>query len=219
MAKHLQREIEKLKASVMALGTKVEETFHKAVASLENMDTEAAEVIIASDDEIDQMEIDVEEECLKILALHQPVAIDLRFLVAVLKINSDLERIGDLALNVSQRVIYLSELEPVPIPFDFPAMSAEVEKMIRLALNSLVHLDIGLAEEVIRLDDEVDKIHKAMYDQVTEKIQEKPENAKNLMHYLSVSRYLERIADHTTNIAEDMVYMIEGDIIRHRSNS
>lgn len=216
MAKHLQREIERLKASIMELGTKVEETFHRAVASLENMDLEEAKVIIASDDQIDQLEIEIEEECLKILALHQPVAVDLRFLVAVLKINSDLERIGDLALNISQRVIYLKDMEPIVIPFDFPGMSARVEKMIRLALNALVNFDMELAYEVIRLDDEVDHIHATMYSQVTDKIQETPRFAKNLMHYLSVSRYLERIADHTTNIAEDIIYMIEGDIVRHK---
>ena len=174
-----------------------------------------ARQVIENDIEIDQTEIDVEEECLKILALHQPVAIDLRFIVAVLKMNNDLERIGDLAVNIAERALLLNEQVKIDFPFDFSGIAEKTQRMLRSSLDAMVNLNPPLAREVCALDDEVDAINRKMYDQVKAAIQEHPENVDSLIALLSVSRYLERIADHATNIAEDVLYMIEGHIARH----
>jgi phosphate transport system protein len=217
MAWHLQKEIEHLKKKLLALSTFVEENVQRAVKSLEERDGKLAAKAIENDLLIDHMEIDVEEECLKILALHQPVAVDLRFLVAVLKINNDLERIGDLAVNIAERAEFLSTQPKVDVAFDFIGMSKKAQYMLTQSLDALVNLDSPLARKVLLLDDEVDSINRKMYDQITDGIRRRPESLNSLIHLLSVSRHLERIADHATNIAEDVIYMIEGEIVRHHA--
>ena len=217
MPHHLQREIEKLKKKILSLSAAVENSVKMAVQSIENRDSALAESIIARDEEIDQLEVDLEEDCLKILALHQPVAIDLRFIIAVLKINNDLERIGDLAVNIAERAQFLSTQRSIAIPFDLDSLAEKTQEMLRKSLDSLVNLNTGLAREVCRTDDEVDAINRDMYDLVKNAIRAHPEQLDILIPYLSVSRYLERIADHATNIAEDVIYMIEGVIVRHKT--
>lgn len=217
MSAHLQREIENLKKLILDLGADVENNVHKAVQSLETSDSELAAAIVESDTAIDSKEVFLEEECLKILALHQPVAIDLRFVIAVLKINSDLERISDLAVNIAERALYLNTQEKINIPFDFSGMVDKTKIMLRKSLEALVHMDTGLAHEVLASDDEVDAINREMYGQVQEGIHEQPNQVSSLIHYLSTSRHLERIADHATNIAEDVIYMVDGQIVRHRA--
>ena len=217
MTIHLQREIEILKKLVLSLGADVEGNVHKAVQSLETRDASIAEEIMAGDEEIDRSEVYLEEECLKILALHQPVAIDLRFVIAVLKINNDLERIGDLAVNIAERALYLSSQAPVDIPFDFAGMSEKTKLMLKKSLEALVNMDTRLAHEVCASDDEVDAINKQMYVQVQEGILKNPKQIGSLIHCLSTSRHLERIADHATNIAEDVIYMVAGEIVRHKA--
>jgi phosphate transport system protein len=159
----------------------------------------------------------LEEECLKILALHQPVAIDLRFVIAVLKINNDLERIGDLAVNIAERALFLTSQKPVDIPFDFMGMSEKTKIMLKMSLDALVNMDAKMAHDVCALDDGVDAINRRMYQQVQEGILENPEQIGSLIHCLSTSRHLERIADHATNIAEDVIYMVAGEIVRHKA--
>ncbi|MDH5750791.1 MAG: phosphate signaling complex protein PhoU [Deltaproteobacteria bacterium] len=217
MTIHLQREIDHLKKMVLALGAEVEENVHKAVESLSNRDTKLAESIIASDSEIDRREVELEEECLKVLALHQPVAVDLRFVIAVLKINNDLERIGDLAVNIAERAIVLSSHPPMDIPFDFKEMSEKTKRMLKDSLDALVNMDSRLAKKVCTVDDEVDAINREMYIQVQQGILDNPERIGSLIHCLSTSRHLERIADHATNIAEDVIYMVAGEIVRHKA--
>ncbi len=216
MPRHLQREIEKLKKKILALGAVVEESVRKAVQAIQERDEKLADAIINNDVEIDHIEVDVEEECLKILALYQPVATDLRFIVAVLKINSDLERIGDLAVNIAERAVFLAKQEKVNYPFDFEDMVGKTRSMLKRSLDALVNHDTGLAREVCAADDEVDAINREMYIQVQQGIRSHPEQMEAMIHFLSISRHLERIADHTTNIAEDVIYMIEGEIVRHR---
>ncbi len=219
MARHLQREIEALKKKMLSLGAAVEGGVRMAVSAIENKDADLAEKIINSDVEIDQREVDLEEDCLKILALHQPVAIDLRFIVAVLKINSDLERIGDLAVNMAERAQFLSNHPPIAVPFDLEGLAVKTQRMLKDSLDALVNLDVELARDVCRTDDEVDAINREMYNLVTRAIRSKPEQVDILIPYLSISRYLERIADHATNIAEDVIYMIEGVITRHNTEA
>jgi phosphate transport system protein len=216
MPRHLQKEIERLKKKLLTLGAVVEDCVRKAVCSIADRDLKLADQVIASDPQIDEMEVDVEEDCLKTLALHQPVAIDLRFIIAVLKINSDLERIGDLAVNIAERATYLATKERVDIPFDFPKMSSLAQIMLKKSLDSLVNMDSRLAREVMASDDEVDALHREMYSRVQEKILSDQSRIDCLINLLAVSRQLERIADHTTNIAEDVIYMVEGEIVRHK---
>ncbi len=175
MSVHLQKEIESLKKNVLSLGADVEENVHKAVQSLRKRDSSLAEEIIAADYYIDRREVDLEEECLKILALHQPVAIDLRFVIAVLKINNDLERIGDLAVNIAEQAVFLTSEPPIDIPFDFAGMSDKTKVMLKNSLDALVNMDAKLARAVCAADDEVDAINRKMYGQVQEGIRKKIE--------------------------------------------
>jgi len=211
----LHKEIEAIKKELLTLGAVVEERVATAVKSLSKRDISLAEKIIDGDNDIDDMEVELEESCLKILALHQPVAIDLRVIIAVLKINNDLERIGDLAVAIAERAASLAAMREIPLPFDFARMSARVQEMLRKSLDALVQWNIGLANDVCILDDDVDEENRAMYRNVREAMTQHPDQIEQLLGCLSVSRYLERIADHATNIAEDVVYLISGSIVRH----
>ena len=217
MAKHLQREIENLKKKILSLGARVESAVHEAIRSIQKRDTVLARKIIEEDIQIDHAEVEVEEEGLKILALHQPVAIDLRFIVAVLKINNDLERIGDLAVNIAERSSFLASQPVVSLSFDFAEMSEKTEAMLNRSLDALVNLNPELAHKVCADDDVIDTMNREVYLCVQETIGAHPEQIASLIHLLSVSRHLERIADHATNIAEDVIYMIDGQIVRHKT--
>jgi phosphate transport system protein len=217
MPQHLQREIENLKKKILALAARIEEAVQKATLSIEERDRETAAGVIDNDVEIDHTEVEIEEDCLKILALYQPVAIDLRFIVAVLKINNDLERIGDLAVNIAERAEFLATREPVAVSLDFVTMAEKAQLMLKKSLDALVNLSGQTAQQVLTSDDEVDAMNRQMYLKVQQGLRDKPDQIESLVHLLSVSRHLERIADHATNIAEDVIYMIEGQIVRHRA--
>ena len=216
MPVRLQKELQKLKMRILSLGTMVEERVRMAIKAVETRDEKLAKRIIEMDREIDENEVEVEEECLKILALHQPVAVDLRFITAVIKINNDLERIGDQAVNISQRVVSMARRPPVTVPFDYKLMAEKTEAMLRESLDALVNLDADLAHKVCLKDDEVDDINREIYDKVKEAIRSHPDRVGYMINLLLVSRHLERIADLTTNIAEEVIYLIEGEISRHR---
>lgn len=216
MSRHLQRDIENLKVNILSLGAMVEESVYKAVKSIETWDAVLAREVVDQDWVIDKRELEVEDDCLKILALHQPVAFDLRFIVSTLKINNDLERIGDLAVNIAERGAFLAKSERIRIPFDLPGMATKVQSMLRKSLDALVNTDPDEAREVCAADDEVDQINREMYSQISASIRSRPEQVDSLIHLLSVSRFLERISDHATNISEDVIYMTEGEIVRHQ---
>ena len=216
MTKHFEREIDRLKRKILNLSSLAEDAVYKAVKSVEERNPQMAEMVIQADKEIDSMEVEVEEDCLKILALHQPVAIDLRLIIAVLKINNDLERIGDLAVNIAQRSRRLSNLTKVTTTFHFQNMAVKVKQMLRKSLESLVQLDPQIAYEVCASDDEVDDMNRDMHKLIRESIKTHPEDLEALLYFISVSRNLERIADHATNIAEDVIYMANGEIVRHK---
>ncbi len=215
MAKRFIKELNQVKMRILSLGSLVEERVRMAVTAVENRDAQGAEEIIQNDYEIDEMEVEIEEECLKVLALHQPVAVDLRFLVTVIKINGELERIGDQAVNIAQRVEVLAKQSMPAFEFDYSPMAEKAEAMLRMSLDALVNLDNDLAFKVLMLDDEVDKIQQDAYDQIKNAMKEQPDQMGYLINLLLVSRHLERLADHATNIAESVIYLIEGDIVRH----
>lgn len=216
MARHLENELDALKRKLLALSAIVEETVGRAVKALQSRDEKLGQQVVEADNEIDLIEVDLEEDCLKILALHQPVAIDLRVVIAALKINNDLERVGDLAVNIAQRAIALSQLKPVEVPFDFDTMARKTRAMLRQALDSLIDMDARSAHEVCRLDDEIDEMNRDMYGKVFARIRQNVGDLEAMILYHSAARHLERIADYATNIAEDVIYMIEGTIVRHK---
>lgn len=215
MSVHLERAIGNLMKQLVGLSAKVEESVKRAVQSVEEGDEELARKVIEEDEVIDQKEIDIEEECLKIFALHQPVAIDLRYLVAVLKINNDLERIGDLAQNISKHSIRILEKPILKKPFDFQEIYSHVQSMLKKSLDSIVNLDAEAAYEVLKEDDEVDRLHSQMAREAVRRVEKEAEKADTLIYYMHIARHLERIADHATNIAEDIIYLIKGEIVRH----
>jgi phosphate transport system protein len=217
MPKRLQKELDFIKKRILALGAVVEERIRMAIKAMETWDSGLAEDIIKKDYEIDEAEVEVEEECLKILALHQPVAVDLRFLIAVIKINSELERIGDEAVNIANRVRNISKRRRLDLSFDFDTMSEKAATMLRLSLDALVTLDLDLAFKVLTLDDEVDLMHREIYDRIKEVMSQNPDYVGYLINLYTTSRHLERVGDHSTNIAEEVIYLIEGEIIRHRA--
>jgi phosphate transport system protein len=218
MTRHIERQIESLKERILRVGTMVEEAISKSITALINRDVHLAQRVMANDEEIDRMEVEVEEECLKILALYQPVAADLRFVVAVLKINNDLERMGDLAKNIAKRVAQLAGQE-VDLPAEIRSMAMQAQEMVKQCLDAVVRGDPALARQVREEDDVVDDGRQRIQRQVMAGIKADPENAESLLRINSVSKHIERIADMATNIAEDVVYMVEGDIVRHRAET
>jgi len=215
MPRHLEIELDRLKEKLLKLSEDVQTLVSQAVLSVGNPEQADAQMVIDQDFEIDEKEVEVEEDCLKILALHQPVAIDLRFVIAVLKINNDLERVGDLAVNIAERSIFLSKNPPVPFPFDFQEMSKKAEAMLKKSMKSMIEMNSSLAHQVCKEDDEVDAINRQMYTDVFDGIRKEPKHFESLIQYLLISRHLERIADYATNIAEDVIYMVDGTIVRH----
>ncbi|MFY8222345.1 MAG: phosphate signaling complex protein PhoU [Pirellulales bacterium] len=217
MTKHIERQIDQLKEKILRVGTLVEEAFSKAITALINRDIALAQRVMASDEEIDRMEVEVEEECLKILALYQPVAADLRFVVAVLKINNDLERMGDLARNIAKRVAQLANGPTVELPPEIRTMAMLAQDMVKQCLDAVVNADPTLARQVREEDDAVDEARQHIRRRILQGIKAHPEQLENLLRINSVSKHIERIADMATNVAEDVIYMVEGDIVRHRT--
>jgi phosphate transport system protein len=217
MPMHLRRAIDQLMEQLISLSALVEESVKRAVQSLEEGNSQLAQQVITDDRIIDHKEIDIEEECLKIFALHQPVARDLRFLVAVLKINNDLERIGDLAQNICKHAIRIINKPLVEKTFNnrIREIYYKVLPMLKNSLDSIVNLDAATANKILAADDEVDRLHRAFAQEMVDEIKKNPEGIETLIHYLHIARHLERIADHTTNIAEDIIYLIKGEIVRH----
>ncbi len=215
MAAHLQREIDGLKRQVLSLCSMVEGQVEKALRAVLDRDDELAQEVERLDMEIDQREIEVEEECLKTLALHQPVAVDLRLIIAALKINNDLERIGDMAVNIARKARGLVAEPPPEVACDLPGMWAKTHAMLRDSIDALVNMDARLATSICARDDEVDRAKSAIRKEIEATIRRQPDRAGSLLRLLAVSRNLERIADLATNIAEDVIYLVEGRITRH----
>lgn len=216
MSKHLQRDLENLQRDLLAMAASVEEAIHNAIQALQERAIQPAQQVIARERQIDIEESLLEEECLKILALHQPVAVDLRRIAAALKINTDLERMADLAEDIAERAMCLARPPHIPIPGDLQHMTDLTTLMVRQSLDAFVNLDARLARRVGRLDDEVDRFNREIIEELIQIMQQAPEMVPPGLSLFSAVRHLERIADHATNIAEDVVYLVEGEIVRHR---
>jgi len=215
MNSHLRKDLEKLKAQILKVAISVEENVRKSVRALRELSPDLANEVINFDYDIDKMEVDTEEDCLKILALHQPVASDLRFVITVLKINNELEHIGDMASNIAKRVSYIRTEKPVQIPFDIETMTSRTVYMLKTSIDAFLQYDELLAIGVCSDDSIVDEENRRCYGNVNSGIKENPEGAMAYINYLLVSKSLERIADLCTNIAEDIIYMKRSLIVRH----
>ena len=218
MSRHLSQDLEEAYHRVLALSGQVEEMFNQAIRALMGRQLELAANVIARDEEIDKIEVRIEEECLKMLALHQPVAADLRRLTTMMKVNNDLERIADLACNVAERATDLIEHESFPIPELLRDMASEAIAMVRDSLDAFVNLDIQLAYKVIHRDDAIDEMNVEIIDQVTGLMQQDMLWTEPALYSFSAARSIEQIADHAVNVAEDVIYMVNGVIVRHRHN-
>lgn len=216
MSIHMQKQMDKIRRMILAFSADVERVLQRSIQAVETRDPELARKVIEYDNAIDEMEIDIEEECLHVLALEQPLAMDLRLIVAVLKMNNDLERIADIGVNIAQQAVLLSEKGWVDLTPFIPGMAQEVLGMLRGALDALLEMDVQKADRVRTADDRVDAMHRRTFDRVEEAIRAKPQNCSQYIHMLSISRNLERAADLATNIAEDVIYLARGEIQRHR---
>ena len=214
MTAGLQQETQDLKNRVLSLADQVEQTLDEAVSSVMNNDLQLAQRIISSDRKVDAAEVEIEEECLRLLEVYQPESIDLRLIITVLKINNDLERVGDLAVNIAERALFLAKKEKKHA-IDFSDMAYKVKRMLKNSLEAFVQMDPTIAHAVCAADDEIDDINREMYRTVKAAIRQEPEDINTWISLLTVSRCLERIADLATNLAEDIIYLINGRIIRH----
>ena len=216
MTRHLHRDLEALEQELLAMAARVDEMLALAARALAERRGDLAATAMQADVDVDQQEVHIEEECLKILALHQPVAIDLRRVTAVLKINNDLERIADLAVNVAERAARLATHPEFTTP---PAVGRMVElatSMVRDAIDAFVRLDVRRARHIIARDAEVDAMYHHLLDDMYAVMVKDPKLIKAALHCYGIGRGVERIADHATNIAEDVVYLVEGEIARHK---
>ena len=208
-------ELSTLKEKILLMGSKVEESIRLALKSIVDRDSRLAKKVIQSDRDINDIEIEIDEICHRLLALHQPMAGDMRFITSAMKINSDLERQGDLAVNMAERALTLNEVAPLKPFIDIPRLANITQEMVKVSLDSFVNRDPKMARQVCERDDEVDNLNDQIIRELISYMLEDRANIKRALDLILVSRYLERIADHATNVAEDVIYMVEGKDIRH----
>jgi len=215
MERHLDLALEDVRLLLLRMGSMVEEMIAGSVQALIDRDSQRSEAIIEQDSEVDRLQIDVDKACETIMATQQPTAVDMRFLVAVMKINTDLERIGDLATNICISVKVLNDLPPLKPYVDLPRLTQLVRSMVRGSLDAFVDRDTELAVEVCVSDDEVDALYEQLFRELLTYMIENPTNVTRGLQLLFICRELERVADHATNIAEDVIFYVEGKDIRH----
>lgn len=217
MSKHLERDLDDIHRDLLAMCAVVEEMIHEGVAGLSQPSRETAWALAQKDNEIDQWDVRIEDDCLKLLALHQPVAIDLRRIAAVMKITGELERVADLGVHIAERACALESHVGIAVPDKLKRMAQIAVDMLHRSIDAYVELDSTLAREVCSEDDAVDQLNREIIDDLIRIMQKSRDLIEPGMHLFSASRHVERVADHATNIAEDVVYLVEGEIIRHRA--
>ncbi len=215
MLRHLDAELEQLKGRITEMGNMVDLQMKEAAESLVERDPEKAKRVIDRDHHVNAMEVGIDEDCVRMIALHQPEARDLRFVITAMKIITDLERMSDLASNISERVVELSEEPPVSIPPSIREMSTIGREMLREALDAFVSRNTALARKVTQEDERVNVLHRELVKSIVESLKNHTGETSSIVRILFVSRSLERFADHATNVAEIIMYMVEGKIIRH----
>jgi len=215
MTMHLQRDLEQLRKQLIDLGSRVETSTRKIVEAIVRRDPSELEGLEAAEEVINRLEVDIENECLKILALHQPVAGDLRFIIVVLKVNNDLERMADQAVNLTERVQAIADARPLEVSLPFAEMGEYVKKMVSLSLDALLKADTSLAREVLDMDDRLDELHASVFSLLREHMRDLPDSIPAAVSCITISTNLERMGDLATNIAEEVIFMEEGSVVRH----
>jgi phosphate transport system protein len=217
--RHFVEELEQLKTKLLEMSSLVESAINRSVTAVVQKDEGAAQEVLKNEARINQIEIEIDDFAVSLLALQQPMAADLRLIVATLKINTDLERMGDLAVNIARRAISLIH-EPVVTPMlDIPHMAALVQSMVRKSLDAFVARDADLARSVLTSDDGVDSLRAASFHELISFMEKDPQNIRQALDLLGIVRHLERIADHATNIAEDVLFLVKGIDVRHHAEA
>ena len=215
MERHFDEALKNLKERLLRMSGLVEESIGSAIKALVDRNAEMAYKVIKADDAVNRLEIEIDDLCLKLLALHQPTAGDLRFITSTMKINSDLERIGDLAVNIAERTLDLLKVPPLKLRLNIPKMAAASQAMLKDSLNAFVNKDSKLAYEVCKRDDEVDDLNHEIFMELLKAKAEDQKPVERVIDLILVAKNLERVADHSTNICEDVIYMIDGKVIKH----
>ena len=215
MSLHFLKEMERLHRDIVSMCSTVEENITEAVSGLQNRTLGLSEELAVRDRDVNDLDIRIEEECLKILALYHPVANDLRRVSAVMKITAELERVGDLAVNIAERSESMATFPNFPLPARLSEMASEAMTMLHSSIDAYVELDSAKARAVCAQDDSVDELNVELLNQLRQDMMANPSIIEPAMHLFSAIRNIERVADHATNISEDVVYLIEGEIIRH----
>ena len=215
MERHFDEELKLLKNKLLEMAGAVEQAIYRSVKSLVSRDEKLAGEVIHNDRKINELELDVEDLCLKLLALHQPMAVDLRFIAAAMKINNDLERMGDQAVNIAERSADLIAQPPLKPLTDIPRMAEEAQKMVKDSIDAFVNGDAKLAQEICLRDSVVDSLNDQVFRELLTYMISNAATIERAVDLILVSRHLERIADHATNIAEEVIYIVEGKVIKH----
>mgnify|MGYP001457757837 FL=1 len=217
MSKHLEKDVNQVRNRILDLGEMVAESIETASAMIQNYDLVLVNQVYEVEHLIDKIEVEIEEECLKVLALHQPVSENLRFLIVILKVNNDLERMGDQLKNIAERIEYISDKDRVVADLNLHSMAELCSKMVKESIVALTQQDAKKARTVLELDDELDIMHAATYKTLTKVMLDRSESIRAALSLLTVSSNLERIGDLATNIAEEIISMEEGEIVRHKN--
>ena len=217
VVRHFQEELEGLVEQLLAMGGLAEERVRRAVRGVADRDMEVVESVLTGDEPINDLHIQIDDRCVKLLALHQPVAADLRAVVAAVKINSDLERVGDLAVNIAEATMRYLKHPPVKELIDIPRMAGIAQAMLRDALDAFVRRDIPLAQSVLDKDDELDGLKTQVFRELLTCMLQSPRTIEPALDLILVSRHLERIGDHATNVAEDVIFMVSARDVRHHA--
>jgi phosphate transport system protein len=217
--RHFDQELEQLKSKLLAMSALVESAVYRSITAVVQKDRKLAEEVLQSESRVNQMEIEIDDQAISLLALQQPMASDLRLITSALKINTDLERMGDLAVNIAQRALALMDDPMVQPLIDIPHIGGLVQSMVRKALDAFVAKDAELARSVLKSDDAVDNLRTAFFHELISFMQHEPGNIPQGLSLLSIVRNLERIADHATNIAEDVLFYVKGVDVRHHAEA
>jgi len=216
MERHFDEELRELHKDILKMAVLAQEAIYKSVEALKNRDKVGAEEVINTDNRIDELELAIDEKCIDLIARHQPLASDLRFITTGMKINAELERIADLAVDIAQRVLELADKPLLKPLIDIPKLSTIAQNMVRDAIDSFVKKDVGLAKKVVLSDSEADKLRNLVQDElINDYMARDAKTADRAVPLLLIARHLERICDHTTNIAEDVIYMVEAKVVKH----
>lgn len=216
MERHLDEELKELHKDILKMGVLAQEAIYKSIEALKNRDKAQAEEVINTDNKVDELELAIDEKCIDLIARYQPVAGDLRFITTGMKINAELERIADLAVDISQRVLELVNKPLLKPLIDIPKLSMIAQNMVRDAIDAFINKDVGLAKKVVLSDSEADKLRNQVQDElINDYMARDAKTADRAVPLLLIARHLERICDHTTNIAEDIIYMVEAKVVKH----